>query len=78
MTGLHSERVTFMKCFGMMVEKDSKLHLVLAVVVMGASHAATVHIACTTAVNAWLTAITLCPFTELRCHKYITSLLIPT
>jgi hypothetical protein len=41
-----------MKCFGMMVEKDSKPHLVLAVVVMGASHAATVHIVCTTAVNA--------------------------
>ena len=60
----------------MRVEKDCKLHLVLAVVVMGASHAVTVHIVCTTAVNAWLAAITLCPFTELRCDKYANSLLI--
>ena len=40
-----------MKCFAMMVEKDSKLHLVLAVAAMEASHAVTVHIVCTTAVN---------------------------
>jgi hypothetical protein len=33
-----------MKCSGMMAERDWKLYLVLAVVVMGASLALTVHI----------------------------------
>ncbi len=66
-----------MKCFGMMVEKDYRLHLVLAVVVMGASHAVTVLILYTTAVNAWLASITLCPSTGLRYYKYTISLLIP-
>jgi hypothetical protein len=67
-----------MKCFGMMVEKDWKLHLVLAAVAMGASCAVTVHIVQTTAINAWLPAITLCPSTGLRYHKYTISLLILT
>jgi len=41
-----------MNCFGMMAKKDSKLYPVLTVVVMGASHATTVHIVCTTVVCA--------------------------
>ena len=67
-----------MKCFGMMAEKDCKLHLVLAVAVMGTSHALTVYIVCTTATNAWLSATSLRPSTGLRYHECTTSLLIQT
>ena len=51
-SGLHIERLTFMKCFDMMVKKDCKLYPVLNVIVMGASHAMTAHILCTIAVHA--------------------------